>query len=90
VLGTILLDAVRVLIAASVAVYAFLTYAKLKGGRMAKPYGVFTLCGLVGTSSAVADLLGADMAHDMLGIVFYSLLLAGFIYLYRVWNTLGK
>ena len=89
-LATDLLDAVRVVMAACVAVYAFLTYEKLKGGRMAKPYGIFTLCGLVGTSSAFADFLGADVAHDLLGVGFYSLLLVGFMYLYRVWSTLGK
>ena len=89
-LTTDLLDAVKVVLAAGVAVYAFLTYEKLRGGKMAQPYQVFTLCGLVGTCAAVADFLGADIAHDLLGIVFYLLLLVGFMYLYRAWNRLGS
>jgi len=78
-----LLGAIRFLLAVGVTVYAFLTYQKLKGGTVGKPYAVLTACGLVGVCSATADFLGLDTAHDLLGIIFYVLLFVGFMFLYK-------
>jgi len=78
-----LLDTIRLLLAVGVTVYAFLTYRKLRGGTVGKPYAILTTCGLVGLCAAVADSLGSDIAHDLLGITFYLLLFVGFMFLYK-------
>ena len=84
------LDGVRAVLAVGVAVYAFVTYRKFRGGKMAEPYLIFTVSGIVGTCSAIADFLNLEVAHGLLGIVFYLLLLLGFMFIYRIWANMGK
>ena len=82
------LDGVRAVFAAGATIYAFFCYHQFKGGKIAKSYVIFTVSGVVGTCAAVADFLGSDVAHDVLGIVFYWLLCFGFVTLHTVWKTL--
>lgn len=85
-----LLDSVRVLLAAGVTIYAFLSYLKLQGGTMSVPYLVFTVCGFVGACSAASDALNLELAHGLFGILFYCLLFVGFWSVYRTWSRIGK
>ena len=78
-----LLDTIRLLLAVGVTVYAFLTYHRVKGGTVGKPYAILTACGFVGICASAADFLGSDIAHDLLGIIFYLLLFVGFMFLYK-------
>ena len=57
---------------------------------MAKPFLIFTSCGIVGVCAAVADLLNLEVAHGLLGIAFYLLLFLGFLSVHRLWNNVGR
>jgi len=85
-----LLDWVRVLLGIGVTIYAYLSYRKLRGGTMAEPYKIFTICGIAGTCSSVTDALEYNFVHGLLGIVFWALLFLGFWFLYQTWTRFGK
>jgi len=85
-----ILDWTKAVLAAGIAIYAYLTYRKFRGGSIAGPYLIFAACGLIGVCSAIADGLNFDVVHDLLGIIFYCVLFVGFWDLYQKWNRLGK
>jgi len=83
------LSLVRAVFSGGFAIYAYMTYLKLKGGTMAQPYVILAVCGFVGVLSAVSDAFNFEVAHGLLGIVFFLLLLLGCWMIYQSWCTLG-
>jgi len=83
------LDLLRAILAGGVSLYAYLTYRKLRGGMLAHPYLVFVVCGMAGAFSALADSMNLEVAHGLLGIIFYALLLLGLWFVYDFWSNLG-
>ena len=84
------LSLVRAVLSGGFSIYAYMTYLKLKGGKMSEPYLVFVVCGIVGGLSAVSDATGYEVAHGLLGIVFFILLFLGCWSIYQTWTSFGK
>ena len=79
----------RAVLSAGFAIYAYMTYLKLRGGLLAQPYLILAICGIVGVFSTVSDAFNYEVAHGLLGIVFFLLLFLGCWMIYQSWSTLG-
>jgi len=56
---------------------------------MAAAYLVFTICGMIGVYAAVSDALNLELAHGLLGLLFYLLLVVGFMMVHGNWTNLN-
>ena len=69
-----LLDWARMVLAIGVTIYAALVARQFRGGKLSESYLILVICGLVGACAAASDALNYEMAHGLLGIIFYALL----------------